>query len=89
MQSGSRSTGDGVVTRIDPASGARGTSRWETAHSALAIGGGSIWVSNTAARTVSRIDPSTNKVVATIKIGNAPAGIAEEAGLLWVAVQSP
>ena len=60
---------------------ARWTSRWEHGASALASAGGAIWVSNTAAGTVSRIDPSTNKVVATIKVGNAPAGIAEEGGL--------
>jgi len=83
------STGDGVVTRIDPASGARVDIPVGDGASALASGAGSIWVSNTAARTVSRIDPSANKVVATIKVGNAPAGIAEEGGLLWVAVQSP
>ena len=47
-----------------------------------------MWVSNTDAGTVSRIEVSTNKVVATIEIGNAPAGIAEEGGLLWVAVQT-
>ncbi|MGZ8694087.1 MAG: adenylate/guanylate cyclase domain-containing protein [Gaiellaceae bacterium] len=83
------STGDGVVTRIDPGSGAPVDIPVGAGASTLASAAGSIWVSNTAARTVSRIDPSTNKVVATIEIGNAPAGIAEEGGLLWVAVQSP
>jgi YVTN family beta-propeller protein len=56
--------------------------------SALASAAGSIWVSSTAAGTVSRIDASTSKVIATIETGNVPAGIAAEGGLLWVAVQS-
>ena len=82
------STDDGVVTRIDPGSGARVDIPVGAGPSALASAAGSVWVSNTAAGTVSRIDASTNKVVATIEIGNAPAGIAEEGGLLWVAVQA-
>ena len=39
--------------------------------------------------TVSRIDPATNEVVATIEVGNAPAGIAVGDGFVWVAVQAP
>jgi YVTN family beta-propeller protein len=81
-------TGDGVVTRIDPGSGARVDISVGAGPSALASAAGSVWVSNRAAGTVSRIDRSTNRVVATIEIGNAPAGIAEKGGLLWVAVQS-
>ena len=42
-----------------------------------------------AAKTVSRIDPKTNEVVATIDIGNAPSGIALANGVLWVTVQAP
>ena len=82
------STDDGVVTRIDPSSGARVDIPVGAGPSALASAAGSVWVSNTDAGTVSRIEASTNKVVATIEIGNAPAGIAVEGGLLWVAVQA-
>lgn len=38
-----------------------------------AAGEGSIWVPDTADGTVSRIDPGTNRVVATIRIGDQPA----------------
>jgi YVTN family beta-propeller protein len=36
---------------------------------ALAVAGGNLWVGNTGDGTVSRIDPATNEVVATIGIG--------------------
>jgi YVTN family beta-propeller protein len=36
---------------------------------------------------VSRIDPETNEVVATISIGNRPQGIIVAQGLVWVTVR--
>jgi DNA-binding beta-propeller fold protein YncE len=39
--------------------------------------------------TVSRIDPTTNDVVATIEIGNAPAGLVAAGGFVWVTAQKP
>jgi YVTN family beta-propeller protein len=41
-------------------------------------------VTNRTDFTVSRIDPRTNRVVATIKIGNRPQGIAAGHGAVWV-----
>jgi len=38
--------------------------------------------------SVSRIDPRTRKVVATIKVGNRAAGIAVGEGAVWVTVQA-
>jgi YVTN family beta-propeller protein len=35
---------------------------------------------------VSKIDPHTNRVVATIKVGFRPDGIIVSHGLVWVAV---
>ena len=55
----------------------------------VAFGAGAVWVTNTAAGTVSRIDPATNEVVGTVAVGNAPTGIAVAGGLVWVAVQAP
>jgi YVTN family beta-propeller protein len=52
----------------------------------IAIGGGSVWVSNHLVGTVSRIDPKTNKVVATIKVGGNPAWIAVTRDRVWVTV---
>jgi virginiamycin B lyase len=54
---------------------------------ALAAGGDAVWVSNRAAGTVARIDPKTNKVVATVAVGKEPCGAAV-AGLdsLWISL---
>lgn len=50
----------------------------------LVYGGGSVWTANKDDGTVSRIDPRTNRVVATIKIGGQPWGLAFGAGSIWV-----
>src|SRR3954449_8339837 len=39
-------------------------------------GFGSMWISNFGSSTLSRIDPATNKVIATIKLGDSPCGLA-------------
>jgi YVTN family beta-propeller protein len=39
--------------------------------------------------TIRRIDPSTNDVVAIIRVGNRPAAITVSADAVWVAVQAP
>jgi YVTN family beta-propeller protein len=81
--------GDDFVTRIDAASGAAQNIPVDEGPTAIATGAGGVWVANTAARTVSRIDPATNEVVATIEVGNAPAGVAITGGYVWVSVQAP
>jgi YVTN family beta-propeller protein len=53
--------------------------------SGIAVGLGSVWIAS-ADGTVSRIDPSSSGVVATIKVGGTPSGIAVGAGQVWVAV---
>jgi YVTN family beta-propeller protein len=53
---------------------------------AIAVGGGAVWVANAGDGTVSRIDPETNAVVATITIGGTPVGIAFGGETVWVAV---
>jgi DNA-binding SARP family transcriptional activator/streptogramin lyase len=55
---------------------------------AVAFGAGAVWVANTAAGTVTRIDPATNDAE-TIDVGNSPAGIAVHRGLVWISVQAP
>jgi YVTN family beta-propeller protein len=71
-----------VVARITAGSGSRGN---------LAIGAGAVWVTNDADGTISRIDPATNEVVATIVVGEpatvfAPDvyGISYGEGAIWV-----
>ena len=43
---------------------------------AVAVGAGAVWVANRADGTVSKIDPRTDSVTATIPVGRGPAGIA-------------
>lgn len=55
----------------------------------LAVGGGSVWVASTPAHTITRIDPTTNAVVATIPIGGSdpfhgPTRLAFGHGTMWV-----
>jgi YVTN family beta-propeller protein len=54
----------------------------------LAVGGGAVWVANMNPRTVTRIDPGTNAVVATIPLGEpdflwGPTRVAFAHGSLW------
>jgi streptogramin lyase len=54
-----------------------------------AVGGGSLWLTQVAQGTVTRMDPSTGRTVATIRVpgAQAPLGIdvAVGAGVVWVA----
>ena len=52
---------------------------------AVAVGEGSVWVSNLDDATVSRIDPVTNEVVATIDVGGGEGRLAVGEGVVWVA----
>ena len=51
----------------------------------VAIGEGSVWVTNSLDRTVSRLDPQTSTVIQRIDVGGDPSGIAVGAGEVWVA----
>jgi YVTN family beta-propeller protein len=52
---------------------------------AVAYGEGAYWVANADGGSVSRVDPSTNKVVQTITdVGSGPSGIAIGHGFVWV-----
>jgi YVTN family beta-propeller protein len=82
-------SGDDIVVRIDPGSGATRQVSVGAGPSTAAAGAGSVWVANTGDGTISRIDPQTNEVVATIETGNAPSGVAFSDGYLWVSVQEP
>jgi YVTN family beta-propeller protein len=80
--------GNSVFGRIDSASnrltatGAAGSSP-----SAIAIGEGAVWITNSADSTVSRILPETATVVGTITVGRHPSGIAVGDGGVWVTDQ--
>lgn len=49
---------------------------------------GSIWVANHLDGTLSRVDPSTASVQATIPVGEGPSALAEAGGSVWVANES-
>jgi YVTN family beta-propeller protein len=51
----------------------------------IAVGEGSVWVTNAQDRSVSRIDPRTSAVVQRIDVGGDPSGIAVGGGAVWVA----
>src|SRR5438552_363999 len=52
--------------------------------SALALGGGAVWVANSLDSTVSKIDPSLGRVAATIPVGSDPVALAVSGR--WVSV---
>jgi hypothetical protein len=57
--------------------------------SRIAVGQGAVWVTNADTNTVSRIDPSTGKIIGSaIPVGNDPVAIAVSQGAVWVANQN-
>jgi YVTN family beta-propeller protein len=53
----------------------------------VAVGAGSVWVANSYSGTISRIDPATNRVVATIRVGYEPTHFAFARGKVWVTLR--
>ena len=53
--------------------------------SAIAVGDGAVWVTDISDSTLERIDPSTNRVVATIPVGNGPDAVTIVGNDVWVA----
>jgi peptide/nickel transport system substrate-binding protein len=79
---------DGRVIRVDPQTDVVTASvTVGTGPTAVAVGFGSIWVTNSLDGTVSRIDAATNTVDATIPVGDSPGAIAIAPDSLWVASQ--
>ncbi len=70
--------------RIDPE-----TRRIPIGHGPLdvTVGGGAVWTTDRDSRTITRVDPATDKVVATIHLPVAPYGIRFARGRLWVTTQ--
>lgn len=52
---------------------------------AVAYGGGSLWVANQSDDTVMRVDPDTRQVTQTFPVGDNPAALVATADDLWVA----
>jgi len=49
-----------------------------------AAGEGSVWVVNRDDNSITRIDPESNRVLATIRVGKKPLGVEAGEGLIWV-----
>ena len=74
----------GLLTRLEPHSGrVVQTIDPNTGPTAVAAGAGATWVTDTAAGTVTRVDPTG--LVTPIAVGNGPSAIALGAGGVWVA----
>ena len=56
-----------------------------SAPAGIAAGAGSVWVTNGADGTVTRIDPHGPHVEQTLPVGGSPAGLAYGAGAVWAA----
>ena len=54
----------------------------------IAAGEGGIWVSQVNGDSVSRIDPSSNEVIAEIPVGDGPEGVTVGGGFVWVVNQT-
>jgi YVTN family beta-propeller protein len=83
-------TGERTVTRIDPATLTAIPAIFVQSGPAIIIEGlGSMWVANVNAMTVSRFDPVTREVTATLltgldRVGHNLHGLAAGEGRLWV-----
>jgi DNA-binding beta-propeller fold protein YncE len=78
--------GGDSVARIDPETNrlAGRPVRTGASPQSLAVGGGSLWVGNHDARTVTRVDQASGKVVADIPVPSEPHRVAYGAGAVWV-----
>jgi virginiamycin B lyase len=72
--------------RHSPGLGAETTIRVGRRPVSIVMGEGSIWVANQGDGTISRISPTTNRVVARIQVGGAPIGLAVDSKGVWVAI---
>jgi hypothetical protein len=73
----------GVVVRLDPATG-RSTTADVPGLASLAVGAGAAWA--TGSNGLSRLDPVSGKVTATIPVGGIPRAVAVGEGSVWVVV---
>jgi len=75
------------ITRLDPeTSRIVATVPIGNEASGVAVGAGSVWVSDSTDGTVTRIDPRTNQIAETIPVGGGVSGIAVGTGGVWVTV---
>jgi YVTN family beta-propeller protein len=61
-----------------------GTTPLRSQPTAVALGEGGVWTVSRAGATLTRLDPATGDVEATIPLAAAPNGVAAGAGAVWV-----
>jgi DNA-binding SARP family transcriptional activator/streptogramin lyase len=84
---GTRRTGQGIVTRVDPETEAVSTTiPIGGVPDSIAAGLGSVWITDLDRQELVRVDPHTNTVVDRIELGARPTSITLAGGLVWVAV---
>ena len=76
----------GYVAKVDLGGGAVEATTPAGDPVSVAVGAGSVWVANRQTRTVQRIDPATNRTIATIRLHNPPIAISVGDGAVWVVV---
>jgi virginiamycin B lyase len=76
------------VTPTNPMTRETPTIALPAAPTRLAAAEDAVWVLSPPDHGVTRIDPATNEVVATIPVGRAPSGLAVGAGAVWVSRRS-
>jgi virginiamycin B lyase len=78
---------DGVLSRIDPATGQVrasleiGSPDWPS----MAVAGGTVWIAAPLDNEIARVDAQTGNVVSIVHTGSKPQGIALDGAVLWVA----
>jgi YVTN family beta-propeller protein len=72
------------LVHVDLRSGRASTVPLVHAPRGISVGAGSVWVIVAGDAKVWRIDPRTNAVTDTIRLGEEPSGIAFGAGAVWV-----
>ena len=80
---------EGVAVRIDPST-RRVTDRVPTGAGAswTAAADGSVWLSNGAARTVTRINAASRRAVATVPVEASPLDGDAAGGAIWIPVNN-
>jgi hypothetical protein len=75
--------GEGNLTKIEPLSG-KAVARFAVgAGTGLAVGEGAVWVADNLHDAISKLDPETGEVLATIELASTPDVIAFLDGKLW------
>ena len=65
------------VLRVDPATNSvAGRLRLGFDPGGIAVGGGSVWVTNPSGGSVVRIDPRSNRIVGSTRVGRDPVAVA-------------